>query len=75
MQVKMRSKITSMSRNSNEVKISLELRGQVQESQSSAKEASMIGTLVLRPIMADQLKIGSTITVILSDEECNEGLV
>ena len=70
MRIKMKSKIVNVSRLPNEVKLDLEFVGQVQDTKLiTAKDAAMNGFLRLKPAMADQLKLGSVITVILSDED------
>lgn len=70
MRIKMKSKIISVLRLSNEVKVDLEFAGFVQDTKLiNAKEAKMVGSLCLKPAMADQLKLGSVITVVLSDED------
>lgn len=50
------------------VNIELDLKGKVDTKAVNAKEASLSLSLQLKPLIADEIKIGSTITVLLTDE-------
>lgn len=71
MRAKMKSKIRSVSRVNGFVYLELELEGKVIVGGKSAeaKDARMIGKLVLKPVVADDIKIGSVLTVEVNDEE------
>jgi hypothetical protein len=54
--------------------LSIETKGKVEETVISAKEALFQGELNLKSLVADQLKIGATITITVTDEADNERL-
>jgi hypothetical protein len=70
MLIKMKSKIANVTRLTNEVVLDLNFEGQLQDSKLvDAKKATMTARLTLKPVVADQFKLGTTITVLLSDED------
>lgn len=54
--------------------LTLETRGKVADTTISAKEALFQGELNLKSLVADQLKLGATITITVTDEADNERL-
>jgi hypothetical protein len=48
--------------------VEVDLTGQVEEAQHTAKKAAMSLTLKLKPVIAEKLTFGSTITVSITDE-------
>lgn len=75
MQIKMKSRVKEIERGPEQTNIMLEFDGKVEDSKFQAKEAYMPATLRIRTIIADQLKVGSVFTIILSDEDQNEGTI
>lgn len=57
------------------VQIQLDLKGKVDTKAVNAKDASLALSLSLKPLIADEIKIGSTITVWLTDEDPERSLL
>ena len=72
MKVKLRTKIDSAVRGSNSTVISITGAGKAETSNINAQEASLTGTLSLKALIADKLSLGSTLTIIITDEEISE---
>ena len=51
------------------VELELSLKGRVQDAAVSAKDTEMHAFLKLKPLVANELKIGANITVTVTDEE------
>jgi hypothetical protein len=71
----MRSKIVSVTRDDDGfVHLQVQLEGKVVAGAKygEAKSARMTGELILKPVVADDIKIGSVITVEVNDEEPGE---
>jgi hypothetical protein len=72
MKVKMKGKIRSIVRLDDETAFEVKLNGRVQETKMiSAKEAKGVITFTIKTAMADNVKVGATITIDLSDEEAD----
>ena len=69
MKIKLRSKIDSAVRGSNSTVISITGIGKVETNNINAQEASLAGTLSLKSLIADKLSLGSTLTIIVTDED------
>lgn len=72
MKAKLTGKITTVSKCQNIVNITASFTGVVIDAPPNAKEISFEAAMSLKPLIADQLKIGSTLTIIVSDEEIVE---
>ena len=76
MKAKLKAKILSVEKagaNSGDTRISLESTGKVQTSNISAQDISLVGSLKLKSLIANEMRLGATITITISDEEENEG--
>lgn len=51
------------------VRVSIDLDGDVEGQSLGAKKAKLSGALELKPIVAEQLKLGSKIQVVLTDDQ------
>lgn len=70
MKAKFKGKVVSTKRNNDFVELSIEMPGVVVETKMPpAKEAKLQGSFFLKPVIADEIKIGSIITITVSDEE------
>lgn len=74
MHTKLSGKILSMKRNELSTGTTIELAFDMQGSVADAnivagKDARLTGVLHLKPIVADKLNIGATITIFISDED------
>jgi hypothetical protein len=49
-------------------------KGRVETSLSNAQTTRLAGELFLTKVIADQMKIGATITITISDEDSDEGI-
>lgn len=49
--------------------------GKVETTLNNAQLAALDGNLFLREVIANQVKIGATLTITISDEEADEGTV
>lgn len=49
--------------------------GKVETTLNNAQLAALIGDFYLREVIANQIKIGSTLTITISDEEPDEGSI
>lgn len=70
----MQSKVKSVTRLDDKTTFEVEFVGKEVISAGShhnktAKSASLTGTLELKTVMADELKVGSVFTIVLTDEE------
>ena len=59
--------------NLGDTRISLESAGKVQTTNISAQEISLSGILKLKSLISDNMKLGSVITITITDEENDEG--
>lgn len=69
MRAKLKGKITEMYRTDDSVRVQLKFDGKADSKSVDARKASMTATLLLKTLVADELKLGSTITVLITDEE------
>lgn len=77
MKAKLKGKITSINilgvaLDKPFVKIEVSFDGVVMDTPISAKDTHLTGTLLLKKVVADKLKLGSIFTMTLSDEEQSE---
>jgi hypothetical protein len=68
MKATFQTKIKNISRKANDVEIEFDAVGTVDTNRLPAKDAQMTMKLNLKPIVADELKLGSTITIVVSNE-------
>lgn len=78
MKITLKGKIGTITKDgSGTTTIALKIRGKVAKGNPYATEALMDGTLHLKDVIADQLKIGEELTVLVSssdeqDEQCQD---
>lgn len=68
MKATFKTKINSVVRKEHEVEIEFDAKGTVDTNRLPAKDAQLSMKLYLKPVIADELKIGSIITIVVSDE-------
>lgn len=69
MKIKLQGKISEMRKDSNgNVTLSLTTNGKVETHLLNAKDATMSSILIIKGVIADDIKLGSTLTVTVSDE-------
>lgn len=68
MKIKLKGQIGSIAKSENSTSIVLNFKGSVSDAPINAKEASLMGTLIVKPLVADKLRIGSEVTVEISDD-------
>ena len=73
MKAKLTGKIVSLERDG-DTTIVFEAAGKVDTRNIAAQPTELHATLSLKSMISDQMKIGSTITVTITDEEENESL-
>lgn len=68
----------SVSNKDGDAVVTFESAGKVQKGQGpiapSARETSLNGTVTLKAVVANEMKIGAVITITISDEEADERL-
>lgn len=71
MRAKMRSEVISMVRDDDGyVRVGLKAKGKiVSDKTGSAKDSRLEGEFILRPVFANDIRIGSVITLEVNDEE------
>jgi hypothetical protein len=69
MKIKFKGNISTVDRLSGTAKINLDLEGYADVASLEAKKASMTSTLLLKTLVADQLKLGTVLYVTVSDSE------
>lgn len=70
MKAKLRCKIASIQKDTNYIQLEIsEMEGKVDTKMPPAQEIKIMGTLFLKPVIADQIKIGSTISIDLVIED------
>lgn len=70
MKAKLRCKIASIQKDANYIQLEIsEIDGKVDTKMPPAQEIKMIGTLFLKPVIADHIKIGSTVSIDLAIED------
>lgn len=77
MKIKMQSEVKSITRLKDKTTLELEFSGKEvigthghhDKPLATARVATFNGTLELKTVMADELKVGSVFTIVLSDEE------
>jgi len=72
MKTVLKGKILSADRVGGNVKLSIVSDGKVLTTNIAAQEAALSGILTLKGLVADQLKLGATLTITVSDEETDE---
>ena len=74
MKAKFTGKIFRISRGEAETKIEFDVLGKVDTRLVSAQETSLDAVLMIKNIIADKMIVGTTFTIILSDEEEQQGI-
>lgn len=74
MKAKLTGKILSVDISQGEARLSIESTGKVDTRNISAQEVTFNGSIRMKALVANEMKIGATITITVSDEEPNEGL-
>lgn len=78
MKARLQGRILSVTNKDGDAEIVFETAGKVQKGQGpiapQARETSLKGTVTLKAVVANEMKIGSVITVSISDEEADERL-
>lgn len=70
MKARLRCKIASIQKDANYVQLEIsETEGKVDTKMPPAQEIKITGILFLKPVIADQIKIGSTISIDLIIED------
>lgn len=54
--------------------VTFEAEGKVEKAGPTAKEATIKGTIFLKTLVSNEMKMGSTLTITLTDEEPSERL-
>lgn len=72
MKAKLKGKIAKVSRLLTETRIEFSTVGKVDTRLVTAQESALEGVLMIKNIIADQMTIGSTLTITVSDEEEKE---
>lgn len=75
MKATLKARIVSFSTDNGTATLALQsgLASKVDSAPQNAKECSLTGVLKLKMLVADQMKIGSLLTITVSDEEKDEG--
>lgn len=76
MKATLKTKIVSYSKQDGMATLSIESIGpmsKVDTAPQNAKDCSLAGVLKLKLLVSDQLKLGTTLTITVSDEEKDEG--
>lgn len=79
MKAKLNGKITSVTNADGDATITFESTGKVDRSGTGvmapdARKTSLNGTVTLKAVVANEIKIGAVITVTITDEESDERL-
>lgn len=78
MKAKLQGRIVSVSNKDGDAVVAFESTGKVQKGQGplapSARETTLSGSVTLKAVVANEMKIGAVITVTISDEEPDERL-
>jgi hypothetical protein len=75
MKAKLTGKILSVDISQGEARLSIESTGKVDTRNIAAQEVVFNGTIRMKALIANDMKIGANITITVSDEESNEGSV
>ena len=73
MKANLTGKIVSLEKSEGDTTIVFEADGKVDTRNIAAQPTSLHATLTIKSMIADQMKIGATITVTISDEDKDEG--
>ena len=71
MKAKIKGRVFKVEKLENFVKLHFNLGGQVVDAQVTGRDCFLEGTLMLKPLVADQLKIGTVLTFEISEAEDN----
>jgi hypothetical protein len=78
MKARLQGKIVSVANKDGDTEVAFETAGKVQKGQGplapSARQTSLKGTVMLKGVVASEMKIGAVLTVTISDEEADERL-
>ena len=69
MKAKLKAKITNFDKTDGKTILSIQGFGKTETNNINAQETVLNGTLTLKSLIADQMRLGATITIIVSDEE------
>lgn len=75
MKAKLTGKILSVDISQGEARLSIESTGKVDTRNIAAQEVVFNGTVRMKALIANDMKIGASITITISDEEPNEGSI
>lgn len=69
MKAKLTGKILNVDISQGEARLSIEATGKVETRNISAQEVTFNGNIRMKSLIANDMKIGATITITISDEE------
>lgn len=69
MKAKLEGKILSIDKHGGDTKIILDAKGKVETSNISAQDIEFNGTLRLKSIISDKMRIGAILTITIGDED------
>lgn len=72
MKATLKGKILKMDRVNGNVELSIESSGKVATTNIAAQEITLKGHILMKGLIADHLKMGSILTITVSDEESDE---
>jgi hypothetical protein len=75
MKAEYKGTIQEVSKSPDNVRFKLTFEGSIADFNGEAKRTTMDVVLNVKPVVGDKLKIGSTFTLILSDDESDAGEV